>query len=92
MTEKELIEMVIIERIDTLLTERRNEKGKEAYEKVYEKGERIIEGLDEENRVKIEEYIDAEAELDAEGKEAVYLGGVRDGVRLMAQIWEIVRD
>lgn len=92
MTQKELVDMVISERINWILTKKKTAVRSAKESELFEKHERLLKELDQEKRLKIEEYLDEMVELDAEMTEALYLGGVRDGLCLMMRILKMVKN
>ena len=85
MTEKDFREMMVSERI-AMIIKRELKEGREAFEE----GEKTIKGLEPETRKVIEAYLEVLASDDADIQEAAYLGGVWDGIYLMAKIFRIV--
>lgn len=85
MTEKDFREMMVSERI-AMIIKRELKEGREAFEE----GEKTIKGLEPETRKMIEAYLEVLAHDDADIQEAAYLGGVEDGICLMAKIFRIV--
>lgn len=88
MTKEQLIGMIVGERLSILL---KKESSAEEME-IIEKGEAMIQSLEEEQRAMIEHYTDSIMKEGAEEQITVYLGGVHDGIRLMMRIYEIGRE
>lgn len=89
MTEEKFIKKVIAERIDMLLqkaeAEIRNDDDIVSIE------DDIFQGLEEERSLRLRNYLDQLKSLEPERGEALYLGGVCDGIRLMVKIDSIGR-
>ncbi len=88
MTEKEFIQMMITQRIDMLLGGKRTAKEKE----VFDRGEQVMRGLEEEERMRLEEYMNQAASLEAAAEEKAYLGGFKDGICLVLEILKIGQE
>lgn len=88
MTEKDFIQMMITQRIDMLLGGKRTAKEKE----VFDRGEQVMKGLEEEERMRLEEYMNQVASLEAAAEEKAYLGGLKDGICLVLEILKIGQE
>ena len=88
MTKEQLIGMIVGERLSILL---KKESSAEEMD-IINKGEAMIQSLEEEQRAMIEHYTDSIMKEGAEEQITVYLGGVHDGIRLMLRIYEIGRE
>lgn len=80
MTDKELMDMILSERINQLL-ERNLGSNPEI-----DQGDQFLRGLEEKIRIQIEAYIDKLMEVSAKNERHIYLGGFRDGVKLVLKI------
>ena len=88
MTKEQLIGMIVGERLSILL---KKESSAEELD-IINKGEAMIQSLEEEQRAMIEHYTDSIMKEGAEEQITAYLGGVHDGIRLMMRIYEIGRE
>ena len=88
MTREQLIGMIVGERLSILL---KKESSAEELD-IINKGEAMIQSLEEEQRAMIEHYTDSIMKEGAEEPITAYLGGVHDGIRLMMRIYEIGRE
>lgn len=88
MTQEELITMIVGERLSVLL---KKESSAEELD-ILNKGETMIQSLEEEQKAMIEEYTDLIIKEEAETSITAYMGGVHDGIRLMMRIYEIGRE
>lgn len=88
MTKEQLIGMIVGERLSILL---KKESSAEEMD-IINKGEAMIQSLEEEQRAMIEHYTDSIMKEGAEEQITAYLGGVHDGIRLMMRIYEIGRE
>jgi len=85
MTNREFIQMVVSERIHTLLGRKMTPRESQ----ILDSGEQVFRELDEGQRAKVEEYMDQMAGMEAAAEEKAYMGGVRDGVCLVLDIFKI---
>ena len=85
MTEKEFIQMMITQRIDMLLSGKRTAEEKE----VFDRGEQVMKGLEEEQRVCLEAYMNQASSLEAAAEEKAYVGGFKDGICVVLKILKI---
>lgn len=88
MSEKELIDMVISERISWLL--KQSERPED--EEVPDPEEELLQGLGEEKRAQMEGYINQLVDVEAQNERYSYLGGFRDGVCLVLKICRIGKE
>lgn len=85
MSEKELIDMVISERIGRLLEQ--NERSEDG--EIPDPEEELLQGLGEEKQAQMEGYINHLVEAEARNERDSYLGGFRDGVCLVLKLCRI---
>ena len=74
---EEFCRRAIEERIEVILGENR-----EPARKFYREADRIMEGLDPENRLKFEEFLSEYQLFSGKESRLIYLGGLTDGLRL----------
>ena len=79
---KDCIEMAIGERIKMILFK----KASKEEEQVLNKGDQIIENLDEEKKAAMMAYLDIRVDREAENEMKAYIGGVKDGICLITWI------
>lgn len=87
MTDKEFVQMIVSERINVLLGRKLTSKESE----ILDRGEEVIKGLSEEQRAGLEEYMNQMVRIEAAAEEKAYLGGVRDRICLVLDIYETWR-
>lgn len=85
MTNEEYLDMAIGERITQLLLRKPNVKEKE----IFDKGEKVIDRLEETERIQMEAYMNLIADRQAEDERKSYMGGLKDGVCLVGWILKL---
>ena len=85
MTNEEYLDMAIVERITQLLLRKPDVKEKE----ILDKGEKVIDRLEETERIQMEAYMNLIADRQAEDERKSYLGGLKDGVCLVGWILKL---
>ncbi len=88
MSEKELVDMILSERIDQLLEQERDAGNNQGTDQE----DQLLRGLEEKKRAQIEAYIDQLIEISAKHERHIYLGGFRDGVQMVLRICGIGRQ
>ncbi len=88
MTTEDFLKMMLDERIKMLLSKKPSEDGLE----VEEAGEKVIMGLEEEKKDKLEAYMDLLTENMAQNERKAYIGGMKDGIRVMKALEEMTDD
>ena len=83
MAEEELIDLIVTERINMILS--REAKKEEI--SALEEGEQVIHELEEEVREKVERYLNLIIMQGAEDEMKLYRAGIEDGIRIMKRIW-----
>ena len=82
MVEEELIDLIVTERINMILS--REVKKEEI--STLEEGEQVIHELGEEVREKVERYLNLIIMQGAEDEMKLYRAGIEDGIRIMKRI------
>ena len=87
MSDKELLDTMILERIQTLLERLKEDpaKRKESLN-MMDQAEAVLNRLSEQERNLMERYLDSMSERMAEEEPVLYLGGFKDGIRVMKWI------
>ena len=84
MSNQEFLEMILLERIDVLLSEN-IQKGSE---EVMETAERVLRELSDGDRAIMEQFHDQLRERELEHVSQSYLAGMRDGMLLLVLFWK----
>ncbi len=84
MTNREFVQMMVSERIHMLLGRKMTPKES----RILDSGEEVFRELNEEQRGKVEEYMNQMVGIEADAEEKAYLGGVKDGICLVLGIFK----
>ena len=84
MKERELLDMMILERIQDLLAQIKEDSAKrEESLRILEQAEAVLNRLSEQEHSLMEQYLNSMSEHMAEEEPALYTGGFKDGIRVM---------
>lgn len=86
MNEKELLDMMVTERIQILVQEMKSARTpaeRETARLLMDHAEGILKRLSEQELAVIEQYLDSMTDRMADTEPALYTGGFRDGIRVM---------
>lgn len=86
MNEKELLDMMVTERIQILVQEMKSARTpaeRETARLLMDHAEGILKRLSEQEHAVIEQYLDSMTDRMADTEPALYTGGFRDGIRVM---------
>ena len=86
MNEKELLDMMVTERIQILVQEMKSARTlaeRENFRLLMDQAEGILKRLSEQEHALMEQYLDSMTDHMADMEPALYTGGFRDGIRAM---------
>lgn len=86
MNEKELLDMMVTERIQILVQEMKSNRSPAERENsllLMEQAEGILKRLSDQEHALMEQYLDSMTDRMADVEPALYTGGFRDGIRVM---------
>ncbi len=86
MTEKELLDMMVTERIQILVQEMKSVRtpaDRKNTRLLMDQAEGILNRLSEQEHALMEQYLDSMTDRMADVEPALYTGGFRDGIRVM---------
>lgn len=81
-TLEQLIELVLFERLDSIL----EDMDKETDNQAAERGEAVINALGEEQKTAIQEYMNDILDHESQSNEKAYLGGFHDAMGLVVRL------
>lgn len=86
MNEKELLDMMVTERIQILVQKMKSAQTpaeRESSRLMIDQAEGILKRLSEQEHALVEQYLDSMTDRMADVEPALYTGGFRDGIRVM---------
>lgn len=87
-TVKQMIEMVVSERLDVIL----QEKSDDADIETMDHGEAVIDSLPDDQKETIQAYLNTLLDHEAQSNEKAYLGGFHDAIGLLIRLLVIAAD